>query len=316
MYNSEELAIIIPTKDRPEFVKRHLNSILNQECVIGRIIIVSSGLDISDLINSFKNNLNLEHYHSEPGQIKQRNLGISKLDSRTRLVATMDDDVVFHKNSINEMIKFWNAKDEVIGGVGFNVVNQPSNNHNWLRGKLGFSSEKIGKVFKSGFCTTIFNVSGDEKVEWLNGGATIWLQELLIKNHHNEIDIDWAVMEDLIFSYPLGKKHPLYLCFNAKVDIEEKIIDQRPRKFFIERGKSIYMMGLYFIQTNVDLSLSHFLINRFLYIISLFLKALLFKDKERLYIAIGLVKAFYTTRNALFQLDEIDLINDHIQIKG
>ena len=35
----------------------------------------------------------------------------------------MDDDAVF-KNSVSEMIKFWNSVDTNTAGVGFNVINQ------------------------------------------------------------------------------------------------------------------------------------------------------------------------------------------------
>ena len=109
MYYSKDLAVIISTKDRPVEVKRHLQSLVKQKCKLGRVIVVASGQDIKEIVVCFKDSLPVEYYRSEPGQIRQRNVGISKLDERTKLVASMDDDVTYHDDAIEEMIRFWNS---------------------------------------------------------------------------------------------------------------------------------------------------------------------------------------------------------------
>ena len=38
-YTTKDLAIIIPTKDRPDHVKRQLQSLVEQQCKLGRIIV-------------------------------------------------------------------------------------------------------------------------------------------------------------------------------------------------------------------------------------------------------------------------------------
>ena len=78
--------------------------------------------------------------------------------------------------------------------------------HNWFRGFLGFSSEKPGQVLKSGFNTSINNVTENIEVQWLNGGSGVWRQNILLNNTSQEINTRWAAYEDLIFSYPLGKQ--------------------------------------------------------------------------------------------------------------
>ena len=132
----------------------------------------------------------------------QRNKGIALLDKSTRLVATMDDDAVFHKDAVSEMIKFWNKVEIETAGVGFNIVNVIGHKHNWLRGLLGISAPEPGKVLKSGNTTSICNVKESIKCEWLNGGGTVWRQDVLKKYPHDEIKSGWAVCEDIIFSYP------------------------------------------------------------------------------------------------------------------
>ena len=75
-YVSKDLVILIPTKDRPKEVGRLLQSIKELDCEVGRVIVVASGQDISDVVIEFSKILPVEYYSSESGQIKQRNKGI------------------------------------------------------------------------------------------------------------------------------------------------------------------------------------------------------------------------------------------------
>ena len=44
----------------------------------------------------------------------------------------------------------------------------------------------------------------------------------------------WAVGEDLIFSYPIGKKFPLYICCEAKLEVEELELEREEKfKLFV-----------------------------------------------------------------------------------
>ena len=84
-YVSKDLAIIIPTKDRPKEIGILLQSIKELDCEVGRVIVVASGQDVSDKVIEFSKILPLEYYSSESGQIKQRNKGISLLNDSTDL---------------------------------------------------------------------------------------------------------------------------------------------------------------------------------------------------------------------------------------
>ena len=75
-YISTDIAIIIPTKDRPREVRRLLKSISELDCKVGRIIIIASGQDIQHVVMSFADRIPVEYFSSESGQIKQRNKGI------------------------------------------------------------------------------------------------------------------------------------------------------------------------------------------------------------------------------------------------
>ena len=68
-YVSKDMAIIIPTKDRPDVVRRLLQSIAELDCKVGRIIIIASGQGISDVVELFSKTLTIEYYTSEPGHL-------------------------------------------------------------------------------------------------------------------------------------------------------------------------------------------------------------------------------------------------------
>ena len=85
LYAGNDIAFIIPTKDRPEKLKNLLNSIAGQDEMCGRIIVVDGGHSVKEVVMGFSDSLPIEYHECRPpGQIRQRNLGISKLMVRFR----------------------------------------------------------------------------------------------------------------------------------------------------------------------------------------------------------------------------------------
>jgi glycosyltransferase involved in cell wall biosynthesis len=292
-YRTQDLAILIPSKDRPKEVERLLQSIVSLDCIVGRVIIVASGQDIQEVMMKFKTLLPLEYYRSEPGQIKQRNLGIAQLDEKTRLVATMNDDVMFHKDTVSKMIAFWNSVEPETAGVGFNIVNRKAHHHSWLKGFFGVSVPEPGRVLKSGINTPITNVKESIRSEWLNGGATVWRQEILKTHPHREIQSRWAIYEDLIFSYPLGRKHPLYVCHGAQVKMKDVAMQNETPKLYEYQGKSQFLWGLYFVLNNNNLSVTDYLLYKLMQLSTTTMKGLIFRDYRKLHWAAGILSATY-----------------------
>ena len=194
-----------------------LSSLVDQNVAVARVIIVGSGAPLDDVIGRFKNKLPIEHYQSKiSGQIRQRNIGISKLDERSKLVACIDDDIVFEAGAISSMVEFWNTCEVDTAAVAFNIVGGPI--QSGLLKRLFFVSSKYpGRVLKSGFATTVSNVHSDSRIQWVPGGVTVWRQAILKSVFSEPIDTKRSGGEDLMFSYPIGKQYPLYVCANARV---------------------------------------------------------------------------------------------------
>lgn len=253
-YTGKDVAFIIPTKDRPEKLKNLLNSIAGQDEVRGRVIVVDGGKSVEDVVMGFSDRLPVEYYQCQPpGQIRQRNMAISLLDNRTPLVGLLDDDIVLEPEALGVMISFWNQCEPDTAGVSFNIVNAPLEQCSWLKSAFLLGSPEPGRVLKSGMTSSNCNVSKDVKVQWLCGGATIWKQEILKKFLHREISSRWAIAEDLIFSYPVGKKYPLYVCADAKCRHEHQIdyVSKAKHRF---HGYTQTIWLFYFVESNKELS--------------------------------------------------------------
>ena len=258
-YTGADLAILIPTKDRPVKIKNLLDSLILQTEQCRKIIVVDGGVSIEDLVLSYQDKLPVVYYEcNPPGQIRQRNFGISKLDCTTILVGTLDDDIVLMPDAIEKMITFWNTVPDNTAGVSFNIVNCTPQNHTRLKGMMGLTGPLPGKVLRSGVNTPILSITRNIESQWICGGATVWRQEILIQHANSPQDAQWASSEDLIFSYPLGKIYPLFVCASAKVN-HEHVYDLKIKKKHKYYGRTETLWRFYFVESNEELSRIFFL---------------------------------------------------------
>lgn len=257
-YRAEEMAVIVPTKDRPERVRRLLDSLAAQTHKLGQVIIVDGGDSIEDIVSSFADLLPVEwHGCQPPGQIRQRIFGLSKLAKDIRLVSLFDDDMVLESDAIEQMVRMWNSCEEETAGIAYNLMNTTPFTYRKHYALFNMSSPNQGAVLKSGFVTPIGNVAQNRKVQWLGGGYTTWRRDILDENPQQEVRTRWAVGEDVRFSYPIGKKFPLYVCAAAKVT-EEVVNDYVPEdKVARYQGRKWALAHLYLVGQHPELSLPH-----------------------------------------------------------
>lgn len=254
-YSSKEVSIIIPTKDRPEKIRNLLNSLADQTVPCGRVIVVDGGNSVRDVVLGFTDRLPVEHHVcNPPGQIRQRNMGKNLLDERTLLVGCIDDDIVLERNALEEMINFWNHTDINTAGVGFNGIHYSVSNYSSIFSRLLTRHRLPGRVLSCGINTSIENVSSNIRTQWLGGGFTVWRQDILKEFPQDDLKTCWAAGEDLRFSYPIGKKYPLYVCSGAKVH-HEHTYDQDPKGVvYIYQGRKQSLAVFYFVGFHKELS--------------------------------------------------------------
>lgn len=249
-FAASDIAVVVPTRNRPEKVDLFLQSIAAQRHLPGRILIVASGDPIDATVAHWKDRLPVECLHSDVGgQIHQRNLGLDRLDDRTPLVACFDDDIVLEPDALDAMLRFLNERQPVPIGVAFNITNEPP---------AAFDARRAGSVLPDGRNPMLFPADRSFRTQWLPGGATLWRQMILREHHHPPIRTRWAICEDLIFSYPLGKQHELWVCAEARVQHHHV----GPPPGFARgwrTGKFTSLWRAYFVASNADLSMSRFL---------------------------------------------------------
>lgn len=253
-YSSKDLAVVLPTKDRPESIRDLLQSLAGQSVRLGRILVIDSGEPVDSVLAEYANVLPLEYHRSPPGQIRQRKLGQSLLDESTPLVATIDDDLVFEPNAFAELLEVLNSSGEDVAGVGFNHRGAPANRYSRL-GRLFFmSSKKPGAVTLSGYNTSIAQVAENVRTSWLGGGYTVWKLSVLCRYEQEEVRTRWAVGEDVRFSYRVGKSHSLIVaCKAGFIEKQVSATASRPSQAYyrgVKAGAAFY----YFAKTNPEFS--------------------------------------------------------------
>lgn len=171
-------------------------------------------------------------------------------------MATLDDDIILEPDAIEKILNFWNQVEPETAGIGFNITNMETHRSSFWKILFYLSSKRPGVVLKSGFPTSITNVTENIKTEWLNGGATTWRQDILIANiHKKSIDAKWAPCEDLIFSYPIGKMYPMYVCAESKVIHDDVIMSQLTFSQLWYRGEILSVWMIFFVSQYSDLSI-------------------------------------------------------------
>jgi len=305
-YSASDIGIVIPTKNRLQKIDNLLNSLLQQGLNYGAIVIVYIGQDITDIVNKYNKSLNIELYEStKAGQLVQRNYGISKLANSIKLVALFDDDIVLENRAFLSIIEFFNQNN--CAGVSFNIVNHLPEKFSLIKFVLGLTARNPGTVLRSGLTTSNINVDKDISAQWLCGGATVWKKEILDNNKHKEIATKWAIAEDLIFSYPIGKLHPLYVCAKAQVR-HEHVHDYVDTKHEIYHGYNQTIWLYYFVSQHNELSRVLFFYALILRLVGKLIQGLLKLNKSAIYFAYGQLKGLYVCFDTLIRKKKIENI--------
>jgi glycosyltransferase involved in cell wall biosynthesis len=304
-YSSKDLAVVIPTYNRPEKVRDLLDSLARQNEAIARILIIDGGESVEDVVSAYADRLPVEYFAcNPPGQIRQRNYGISMLEPSTPLVASLDDDIVLEPGAIQSMIDFWNGAIDQPAAVAFNITNSPKHRYSRLKALLNMSAKKEGYLLKSGYNTGFGNVNADIKIQYVYGGASVWRLDILKKFPHREIKSKWATCEDLIYSYPIGKLFPLYVCAAAKVRHEHVYLNRKdPLARY--RGKNSLLWRLYFIESNPEFSTLLYLLQQALIAPLRFIKGLLTRNFDEIKYASGQAEGILISLFAKLKLKSI-----------
>ena len=215
-HSSNKLAVLVATKDRPAYLRRLLGSIAAQDYQPLEVVIVNGGEDSLEQVISRFPNLAINYLEVRPpGLTKQRNAGVQNTDPSATLIACLDDDVVLGEGAFAAMMSFWEEADGDVGGASFNLAIDRS--QKWP-GPLGNFKRDFGRVLPSGMSTPNVGAVETTQSQWLVGGATVWRREVFQDHRFNEGFAGSGRLEDVDFSYSVGKRYRLYVVADAKAE--------------------------------------------------------------------------------------------------
>jgi glycosyltransferase involved in cell wall biosynthesis len=216
-----KIAFVVATKDRPCDLRKMLQSLSEQSQRPDQIVIVdSSRHSVRAIIEEFKG-LNIKYiYHHPPSASKQRNVGIANVDRECELIAFLDDDAILMPKALDNMLKFWKQAPIDVGGCAFNWMNFIRPEASILKNSsfaefIGLYSCRKGRVMPSGWQTLVGTVSEPIFVEWLPSGASVWRKQVFKQYKFDEYFDGYSYLEDLDFSYSVGKKYKLAIVADA-----------------------------------------------------------------------------------------------------
>ena len=215
------ICIVIPTKDRPEKLRTVLLSLASQTQKPYKVVIVDgSEKNTVDFLDNF-NKLKIKYIKLRPpSATRQRNVGIKAVSKDCDFIGLIDDDVVLEERAIERMMGFWKNADGNVGGAAFNLMNHPEIYAETFKSmriteKMGLYSKKSGKVTAAGFQTLIGKAKETVFVDWFSSEASVWRKHIFKSYGFDEWFKGYSYLEDLDFSYSVGKKYKLAVVADA-----------------------------------------------------------------------------------------------------
>ena len=212
-----ELAVIVPTIGRYEGIKTILDSIESQTVKADLAIIVDANKQYSKG-RVGKYSFPVKYIHTGPNSLTEaRNIGIRNVPDGFELICFLDDDAELCDNAMANMHSFWRNASLDTAGAAFNVVNFPAISNMRAKELFALNSPERGRVLKSGFGSSLYPVAADTKTQWLSGGNTVWRRSLFNEFKFDENLKGYGFVDDLDFSYSVGKGHKLFVLANANI---------------------------------------------------------------------------------------------------
>lgn len=248
------VAFVVPTKDRPEDLRKLLASIAAQTRMPDQVIVVDgSNPSVRNVCDEFPG-VSIDYVRLVPPSLaRQRNAGMQRLRDGITHAGYLDDDIVLEPDAIEQMARFWERAAEDVGGVGFNIVNRPRIRGMWLKRLFLIEDDEPGRMLRSGCASSFFVQEGDLETDWLSGGATVWRREVIDRFAYDDWFTGTGLLEDVDYSYNVHGAWRLAVAGAARLAHYSRPI--RPESQFL-LGKWQVVNRMYIVRKYRDRGLS------------------------------------------------------------
>lgn len=254
---THKLALVVPTIGRPAELRRMLKSLAEQSQPPHQVIIVDEGKAGEDFAGEFPQ-LNIQIVSMPGGSTSaKRNAGAQAAARDISLIGFLDDDIVLEPEAFEAMLSFWEQAPPEMGGAGFNLANHPTLYASWLKSSrlaswLGLYSSEKGAVLRSGIHTLIGCLQETCYVRWLPTTAAVYPKKVMQEFGFDDWFHGYSYLEDLEFSYRVGKKYKLAVVASARFYHYPSLRGREDTYLF---GKKEVVNRLHFVRKHRELSL-------------------------------------------------------------
>ncbi len=225
----------IPTRDRPEELRRALGHILEQKPVPEKIIIVDDGnLDRTELAGWLGEDSGKLIYHKKdrPGLVRSLNKAVDLCP--TPWILLLDDDIYLDSDFMSRMtaaIESHTHPERLAGLAGYIVL--PEKMRNGFRRRLRLFMERLfllnggieGRFLSSGYCCDYGGCghvpAHPYSVEHVPGGLGLWRADILRQYHFDEHYLGYAYGNDKDLAYRVSREWDL-VCQPASKALHDK----------------------------------------------------------------------------------------------
>jgi len=261
-----KLAILIPTRNRPNQTSELLRSITQSSLRPEQVIVVASGQDISDVIKNYESILPLTYIFTDiRGQIAQKKIGVAHINANIDWCLFLDDDLLLDKDTIKNAFFAASSypKSNIIGiGLSLTPTSRYLNFSPFTKKLLKFfklSALEPGRVLTSGHATSYLEQEKVIETQWLNG-ASVWKTDYVRLYGQGLPSTPYAACEDLIFSYPLSKCGTLVYAPEARLRFQSTSMTDY-NNFKVIQSASFWRF--YFVSNYPEFSIKWFFISQF-----------------------------------------------------
>ena len=260
-----DIAIIVPTRNRPIELKALLSMLASQSVSPTAIVVIDSSdndghkAQIHQIVAASRLPIKLLD-HWPPSAGAQRNRGLDEVGASHSWVMLLDDDIQLGSDALARLSRQFDIKGRDY--IGFNLnASEPGafRAYGFLRSlklveAMGLYASRIGRVTQSGWHTRMSNVKRDIDVEWLSTGAMVLKTAAIGKLRFDEFFVSYSYLEDLDFSFRASKLGRLCILADVAYIHTSASTAKRSWKWF---GRIEVRNRLYFVKKH-KLSIARF----------------------------------------------------------
>lgn len=252
-YKLEDISVVIVTYNRDKDLAITIESFKKEIIKLREILIIDNNTDdkAKKVIKSIKNN-KIKYFKSEVNSLTvSRNLGINKVDKKSKIIIFLDDDVSLEKDYFDKIIEVFNEYPNAVGVSGYYFpenykINRLENNirklallENWTVNKA-----KVLSAFGASYPYKLTKIINSE---WLSGFNMAYKKEVFGKDKFEEKFFKYALAEDFEFSTRINKKYQRSLFITPYAKLTHRVSEDgrtpKPKLVYMNLVNHLYIQS-------------------------------------------------------------------------